>query len=459
MERYVIPETVKRFVRGKGYALPCNDMETHIQAWQDWMFATAPFYRMNGIGADGRRYRVKRRSIRPASRVCREWASLLLNDETSVQCGDEACNEWLADYFNRVNFNAHGQELVQTAFGLGTGAWAVWLDLDAQMMQCRRYGANRMIPLTWDDDGISECAFCTRVVVKGKSYDQVQMHVKGEGGYRILTHILDEGGREVSFDGIVADLATGCPTPTFAVVKPAIANTVVELSPYGMSVFAEAVSAIEGVDLAYDAIFNEIDLSKMRIFIPDSMFGVANQGGKAQPVPFGNDDNVIFRKVDALDSEDITVFAPQLRTQSQVEGYRMALQSLGDLTGFGLKYFDVDSSGGMKTATEVSSDNSALMRNIRKHENLLEGSISQLSHAVLHCARRFLGAQLPEEGEITVQFDDSIITDTAAEKAQDMSELNLTLNPWEYRAKWYNEDEETAQAMVPQSAPAPSFMG
>ena len=59
---------------------------------------------------------------------------------------------------------------------------------------------------------------------------------------------------------------------------------------------------------------------------------------------------------------------------------------------------------------------------------------------------------LPDEGDITVMFDDSIITDTAAEKAQDMSEVNITMNPWEYREKWYGEDEETAKANVPGSA-------
>ena len=93
----------------------------------------------------------------------------------------------------------------------------------------------------------------------------------------------------------------------------------------------------------------------------------------------------------------------------------------------------------------MSSDNSALMRNIKKHENLLEGSIAQIGHAALHCAREFLGESLPDEGEIAVNFDDSIISDTAAEKAQDMAEVGTTMNAWEYRMKWYGEDEETAR--------------
>lgn len=34
----------------------------------------------------------------------------------------------------------------------------------------------------------------------------------------------------------------------------------------------------------------------------------------------------------------------------------------------------------------------------------------------------------------------------AAEKAQDMAEVGVTMNAWEYRVKWYGEDEKTAKA-------------
>ena len=43
-------------------------------------------------------------------------------------------------------------------------------------------------------------------------------------------------------------------------------------------------------------------------------------------------------------------------------------------------------------------------------------------------------------------FDDSIITDTTAEKRQDMDEVAAGLmQGWEYRAKWYGEDEAAAR--------------
>lgn len=442
---YSIPQHVRDYIDKAGYALPCGQMENHISRWHGWMRSEGDFYDYDEVDSNGRRFKVHRLSIKPAKRVAAEWGSLLLTDNTLTSCDDQACTEWLGGYFKRVRFYSLGQGLVQKGFALGTAAWALWIDTDKGKMIPRRYDARMIVPLSWDDDGVSECAFCTRAAIRGKLLDQLQMHVLDGDGYHIKTVFFDLDGVPVEVEGVVDDLPTKCDTPTFAIVKPDIENTVVDLSPYGMSVFEDAIDAVKSVDLAYDAIFNEIDLGKMRIFLGDSMFENAeDRKGERQAVPFGKSDAVVFRKVQSVD-DVIKEFAPLLRTESQVQAYRTALQTLGDLTGFGLSYFDIDESGGIKTATEVSSDNSALMRNIKKHENLLEGSIAQIGHAALHCAREFLGESLPDEGEIAVNFDDSIISDTAAEKAQDMAEVGTTMNAWEYRMKWYGEDEETAR--------------
>lgn len=445
---YSIPQHVRDYIDKAGYALPCGQMEAHITRWHSWMRSEGDFYDYDEVDSNGRRFKVHRLSIKPAKRVATEWASLLLNDSTLTSCDDQACTDWLGEYFGKVNFYSLGQGNVQKGFALGTSAWALWIDTAKLRMVPRRYDARMIVPLSCDDDGVSECAFCTRASVKGAMLDQLQMHVLEGDGYHIKTVFFDLDGGMVEVEGVIDDLPTKCPTPTFAIVKPAIENTVVDLSPYGMSIYEDAIDAVKSVDLAYDAIFNEIDLGKMRIFLGDTMFENAEDSkGERQAVPFGKSDAVVFRKVQSAD-DVIQEFAPKLRTEAQVQAYRTALQTLGDLTGFGLSYFDIDESGGIKTATEVSSDNSALMRNIRKHENLLEGSIAQIGHAALHCAREFLGVSLPDEGEITVNFDDSIITDTAAEKQQDMAEVGTTMAAWEYRVKWYGEDEETARRMA-----------
>jgi hypothetical protein len=56
-----------------------------------------------------------------------------------------------------------------------------------------------------------------------------------------------------------------------------------------------------------------------------------------------------------------------------------------------------------------------------------------------------MGEGLPDEGDVSVIYDDSIVQDTAAEKRQDMDEVaaGLTREEYstreEYRRKWYGD--------------------
>ena len=78
---------------------------------------------------------------------------------------------------------AQAQATVVRAFGLGTGAWALWVDLDRKKVSVRHYDARMVTPLTWDEDGVSECAFVTRAFYRGKAVDQLQMHLRGGMGF------------------------------------------------------------------------------------------------------------------------------------------------------------------------------------------------------------------------------------------------------------------------------------
>lgn len=184
------------------------------------------------------------------------------------------------------------------------------------------------------------------------------MHVVDDGGtYRIRTACFDGDGRVAGVPGVAGEVGTGRPSPTFGIVRPAVPNTRVDFSPYGQSVFADAVDAVQSADLAYDALINEIDAGKMRVFLSDVMFDQERAAdGRRVPIPFGRGDCTAFRKV--MSTEDtIQEFAPALRTGAQGRAFGLAPQMLGDLVGLGTNYFDLDNVGYVKTATEVSSDN------------------------------------------------------------------------------------------------------
>ena len=91
-----------------------------------------------------------------------------------------------------------------------------------------------------------------------------------------------------------------------------------------------------------------------------------------------------------------------------------------------------------------------MFRTIKKHEIILEQAITELCHIILRLGNAAMNAGLDEEAKVTIDFDDSIIEDKTTERNNDRQDLAAgIMNDWEYRMKWYNEDEATAKKMLP----------
>jgi A118 family predicted phage portal protein len=163
-------------------------------------------------------------------------------------------------------------------------------------------------------------------------------------------------------------------------------------------------------------------------------------------------DQQLFRKteMDTGSTQMIEDYNPDLRVDDNRLALRTGLTLLGQRCGMGAGYFDFDEASGLKTATEVISEQSDLFRSVRKHENALAVSIDAILTGVLSLARIVAGASIPEDtGTVDVVFDDSVIEDTGALRRRDLEDVAAQLmQPYEYRMRWYGEDEPTARRMV-----------
>ena len=72
----------------------------------------------------------------------------------------------------------------------------------------------------------------------------------------------------------------------------------------------------------------------------------------------------------------------------------------------------------------------------------------------MECARIHCGADVEEGAEpVEVVWDDSIITDTQAEKQQMLAEIAAGVVPkWMYLVEFYGKSEEEARAAAPAEA-------
>ena len=108
-----------------------------------------------------------------------------------------------------------------------------------------------------------------------------------------------------------------------------------------------------------------------------------------------------------------------LRVDDHNKAMETQLNILSRKVGLGENFYTFNN-GSISTATQIISSNSSLFRNIRKHELVLEPALIGLAEAICEYLK-------VDPGEITVDFDDSIIIDTESEKNQAMQEYQAGL--------------------------------
>ena len=224
-----------------------------------------------------------------------------------------------------------------------------------------------------------------------------------------------------------------------------IANNVDVSLPLGISVYANAIDQLKGVDIAYDSYVNEFVLGKKRIMVKPE----ATKDLDGQPVFDPNDTVYYVLPEDTQNGSIIDQVDMTLRTAEHNAGLQDMLNALSSKCGFGENHYKFDN-GNISTATQVISENSSMFRTIKKHEIILEDVLIELCRIILRLGNTYMGKGLNEDVEISIDFDDSIIIDKEAERAQDRQDVAMgVMNDWEYRAKWYNEDEATAKDALP----------
>lgn len=452
-------------LKQRGFPDAALPMAGKVTEWWAWYTATHDWYSSTEVSAaDRRTYKIERISIKPARMVCQEWASLLMNERTTIATDDDAVNAWLDKHLAASRFIDNGQRLTERAFALGTAAWALRLEglldgagysPDARIV-AQRFDARSIVPLSYDEDACTECAFVSKVVVKGRTFDQLQMHLLNlDGTYRIETALFDKDGRPVTVPGIAPVTETRSASPLFALVRPGLENAYADYCPFGVSVFDDAIGAVKLTDSAVDNMDRDIWLGQKMVFLDERMLEKDANGNVTVPRA---KDQQLFRKTE-VDSGNslIEEYNPDLRVADNRLALQTGLELLGARCGLGADYFTLEGVSGVKTATEVVAEDSDLFRNVRKHENALAPAIRAIVAGMLSIAMNVRGESLTEEyGEIRVNFDDSVIEDSDAQRKRDMADVAAGLmQPYEYRMKWYSEDEETARKMTASEVVAP----
>lgn len=391
----------------------------------------------------------KRKTLNMPKKICEDWANLLLNEKTDVVIGNDKQQEQLWGLLNKVNFWVKGNEGIEKTFALGTGAFVENVDANGNV-RLQFVSRQKIYPITFDQDKITECAF---VNVKS-SETTIQMHILDSlGNYNIRTLIYKKNTKDASEDigYLVSDTIfdTESPLAWFQILKPNVANNIDINSPMGISIFANAVDVLQGVDLAYDGFCEEMRLGQARIFMNKAL---TRYDATGENLVFDVNEKGFYYLGESENTKPIELYNPTLRTDGYFNGINNALNLLSSKVGFGENHYRFDK-GGIATATQVISENSEMFRSLRKHEILLNDVIISVCKALMYIHNNFAyvedGFKFDLTANIEVKFDDSIIEDKETMKMTDRQDVNMgVMSKVEYRMKWFNEDEETARQKI-----------
>lgn len=451
---------------GLGYSTIPKTFYTQAAAWKSWYKGDVKSFHRYTVFNGQKKVKCRRRTLNMGSKVAQDWANLLMNEKVKITLGGAKEQKYLDDVLRINNFEVKVNEMQEMKCALGTVAYiprivGMEIDEDGNV----RAGAESRIvldyvtieniyPLVWENGIVQECAFSSVKSVGKDKYLYLQMHVRDENGTYIILNRLyklekdnltDVDLKDVKgFERIPAKVGTGSKERQFVIDRPNIANSFDFSLPVGVPVFAGSIDAMEGIDTAYDSYINEFELGKKRIMVKPAATTTAD----GEPTFDSNDLTFYVLPEDLGDGDVIKEIDMKLRIEEHKTGLQDNLNIFASKCGLGESYYRFEN-GTLTTATEVVSDNSTLYRNVKKHEIILRSVIEELSRIILRLGNA-LGAGLNEQVKFNVDFDDSIIIDKETERANDRQDIAMgAMNMWEYRAKWYNEDEKKARASLP----------
>lgn len=451
-------ETVINYLQQKGITV--IDYDNRITEWEQWYKGDVKGFHDYTQWNGKKQVPYKRKSLYMAARVSQDWADLLLNERVELTVAaknktqSKKAQEKLDELLTNNNFYVRGNNLIETAFAVGGGYFVEYYNNGTKINYITQDNA---FPISTDNGTVKECAFASELSLNGDEYIYINIHkLNDKNNYVIYNVFLNDDGKEVDGafykkNGIKDKWETHSDIPLFQQIKPNIVNRYDYSSPYGVSVFNTAIDAFKKCDSDFTAYYCEVALGKKRLFVKDGVTAV-NFNEDNQPVRAFQDDDIYYSVPDDDNSPMITESNMTLRVSELEMALQNSLNLISQECGFGADGYKWDN-GSVATATQIISENSKMFRTLQKHELILSSALCSMAKGLLFVENELSDNKVEYDVTVTVDFDDSIIEDTAEKKRQALQDYSARLISWaEYFRQVYNMDEKQSVEYVDKMA-------
>ena len=404
--------------------------------------------------------------LNTAKAVSAELASLVWGEEcqfsVSTAGWEEQVNEdgvivnpdplkgFIDDVLRKNAFGEKLQELIEQGMALGGAAIKVWHDVrrdregneipDSGAIRLGYCMADQFVPLAWDNAQITEGVFISRRARKGWYYTRLEWH-RWDGETYTITNELYKADMQRGANADSQDiLGIRCPTAELAELYPGlepetvipveeslfsyfrtpIANNIDDNSPLGVSIYANALETLHAIDICYDSFVTEFRLGKKKIIVPARFLrAVVDPQTGRQVRYFDPNDETYVGVADDDGTAGIHDISVELRVEEHVAALNALLSILCLQIGFSATTFSFDAQNGLKTATEVVSENSKTYKTIKTVQNQLRPMLEHMVRNIIDVAilygMEWQGQSVESLAaggyEVKITFDDGVTQD------------------------------------------------
>lgn len=396
----------------------------------------------------------KRRSFNPLNltkTAARRLASIIFNEKCEVvldvaeeQSIDKEtlakANEFLQsvlidnNFFNLLELNLEK--------GIALGGFAMRPYIDAKgKIKISWIRADQFYPLQSNTNEISECAIATKKTItignKQYYYTLLEFHEWENNAYIIENELYkseshETVGKRVPLAEIYDDLAntvklTGLQRPLFTYFRTPGANNKSLESPLGMGIVDNSREILDQINLTHDQFSWEIQMGQRRVIVPAEWLRV-NENDPARPMLFDTAQNVLMGMYgdssQTIGIKDVTTAIRTVQYKDAIDHWIKEFEvQIGMSTG-SMSYAD----DGLKTATEVVSDNSMTYQTRSSYLTILEKALNELIHAIFELAgyKDLFPDKQPSfelvDGtyQVSVHFNDGLFVDKNKQLDEDL---------------------------------------
>lgn len=385
-----------------------------IKNWKNIFEGCPPWQAVKVHGLKKKEER-KMNMLNTAKVLCDCFSDLTFSEQAEITIDDETYQRYVNEQLNENGFWKKMPELLSTAYALGGCCIKVFAENGKPRIDYIH--ADKFIPVGWNGAGIFDGIFSAVTVSGGKYYTLIERQSKGKAEYKLFASgDNDSLGAEVELSTLYNDLPPkvdyGNEVSMFSYFKPAVSNNCEYDVPLGMSIYANATDTLKSLDVAFDSFSREFILGKKRIIIPASSVRTITDTDSGEPVRYFDANDEAFVALNMEDAEKAKIIdnTVELRVEEHVAAINALLNILCFQVGLSAGTLSFDAVRGVKTATEVISQDSKTQRTIKSNKNLLTEMIEGLVHSLIALGI-WLDNLKPKEYTVTVGWQDNVVID------------------------------------------------